>query len=76
MTNFGWKTYNRLLGERLNEIQEISKKNRLCQFNLLFKTSGICPINFIKFKGPLVFFIEIRDGDKLLKEAGEEQIKF
>ena len=76
MTNFGWKTYNRLLGERLNEIQEISKKNRLCQFNLLFKTSGICQINFIKFKGPLVFFIEIRDGDKLLKEAGEEQMKF
>ena len=37
---------------------------------------GISPINFIKFKGPFGFFKEIRNGDKLLKEAEGEQTKF
>ena len=30
----------------------------------------------MKFKGPFCFLTEIRVGDKLLKEAEQEQIKF
>ena len=37
---------------------------------------GISPLHFIKFKGPFVFFKEIKNGDRLLKEAEEDQIKF
>ena len=70
------ETYNKLLGERLNEIQEISKKVDFKNLTYYFKTSSISPIHFIKFKGPFVFFKETRDSDKLLKEAEEEQIKF
>ena len=68
------ETYNRLLGPKLNEIQEISKKTDFNNLTYYFKTSRISPINFIKFIVPFVFFKEIRDSDNLLKEA-EEQIK-
>ena len=58
MTNFQRKFVNdiRLFGERLNEIQETSKKIDFSNLTYYFKTSGIFPINFIKFKGPFVFF--------------------
>ena len=69
------ETYSRLSGERLNEIQEISNKIDFKNLTYYFKTSGISPINFTKFKGPFSFFKEIRDDDKILKEK-EEQIKF
>ena len=56
MTNFQRKKKfvgdNRIFSERLNEIQERSKK---IDFGNL--TSGIFPINFIKFKGPFVFLL-------------------
>ena len=41
-----------------------------------FKTPGITPINFIKFKGPISIFKEIRDGDKTLQEIEEDQKNF
>ena len=69
------ETYNRLLGPKLNEIQEISKKTDFNNLTYYFKTSRISPINFIKFIVPFVFFKEIRDSDNLLKEAEEEQKK-
>ena len=50
------ETYNRLLGKRLNEIKEISKKMDFNYLTYCFKTSGVSPINFIKFKGPFGFF--------------------
>ena len=50
------ETYNRLLGKRLNEIKEISKKMDFNYLTYYFKTSGVSPINFIKFKGPFGFF--------------------
>ena len=49
------ETYSRLLGERLNEMQEISKKIDFKNLTYYFKTSSISPINFIKFKCPFVF---------------------
>ena len=61
MTNFQRKKKfvndNRLFGERLNEIQERSKKIDFSNLTYYFKTSGIFPIHFIKFKGPFVFFL-------------------
>ena len=78
MTNFQCKkeTYNRLLDERLNEIQEISKEIDFKNLTYYFKTLGICPINFIKFKGPFAFFKEIKNGNVSLKKAEEEQNEF
>ena len=61
MTNFQRKKKfvgdNRIFSERLNEIQERSKKIDFGNLTYYFKTSGIFPINFIKFKGPFVFLL-------------------
>ena len=60
MTNFQRKKKFvndiRLFGERLNEIQETSKKIDFSNLTYYFKTAGRFPINFFKFKGPFVFF--------------------
>ena len=69
-------TYNRLLGERLNEIQEIRKKIDYNNLTYYFKTSDISPITFIKFKGPFGFFKETKSGNISLKKTEEEQNKF
>ena len=66
------ETYNRLLGERLNEIQIISKKIYFNSLTYYFKISGISLMNCIKFEGPFGILKEISDGDKLLKESEEE----
>ena len=50
------EAYNRLLDERLDEIQEISKEIDFNNLTYYFKTPGNAPINFIKFKGPFGFF--------------------
>ena len=42
------ETYNRLLGERLNEIEEINKEAEFNNLTYYFKISGISPINFIQ----------------------------
>ena len=57
---------------------ETRKVSREINYNKLiyhFTTPGIAPINFIKFKGPLNTFKEIRDGDKTLQEIEEDQKK-
>ena len=53
--------------KRINEVQEISKKIDFNNLTYYFKTSGISPINFIKFKGPFGFFNEIKNGNISLK---------
>ena len=50
------ETYNRLLSESLNEIQEISKEIDLNNLIHYFKVST-SQINFIEFKSPFVFFL-------------------
>ena len=70
------ETYNRLLNERLNGIQEISKKIDYSKSTYYFKDSHIFPINIIKFKGPFGFFEEIRNSNISIKKAEEEQNKF
>ena len=73
MTYFQCKTKLILLNERINQIQEISKKTDYNNFVYLFKDSRIPSTHFIKFKGPLSFFEKIENGDIPLKEADEEQ---
>ena len=63
------ETYNRLLGERMNEIQEISKETDLNNLTYYFKTSDISLINFIKFDGPFGFSKEIKNGNVSLKKS-------
>ena len=65
------ETYNRLLGERLNEIQEISKKIDFNNLTFDFKTLGLSPINLLNLKDHFFVFKEIRDGDKLLTDEEE-----
>ena len=65
------ETYNRLLNEKLNEIQEISEKN-IYYFKDLHNSS----INFIRFKGPFGFSEKIKNGDISLEEAEKRQEDF
>ena len=67
------ETYNRLLSERLDEIQEISKQIEYNNLTYPFKTKGISSIHFIKYKGPFNIFKEIRDGNKALQEIEKDQ---
>ena len=57
-------TWNTLLDERTDKIQEIAEKVDYNKLTYSFKDPHIAPINFIKHKGPFHFFKETRDGDK------------
>ena len=70
------ETYNRLLGEILNEIQEISKEIDFNNLTCYFRTASFSPINFIKFKGSFGFFKEIKNDNISLKKVEEEQNEF
>ena len=50
------ETYDRLLNDKLNEIQEISKKIDYNNLTYYFKDPRSSSINFIKFKGEFFFF--------------------
>ena len=63
-------TCYRLLNERLNKIQEISKKYDYNNLTYYFIDSRISLINFIKFKGPFGFFEEIKNGKYINKKSG------
>ena len=57
------ENYNKLFDEKLDEIQELSRKidNKNVNYNFTTKDKG--SINFIKFKGPFSLFKKIRYGD-------------
>ena len=61
-------TCNRLLNERLNKIQEISKKYDYNNLTYYFIDSRISLINFIKFKGSFGFFEAIKNGKYINKK--------
>ena len=58
------KTFNRLVDEGMNEIQEISKKIKYNDLTYHYITPGIKTTNFIEFRGPLHIFKEIKNGYK------------
>ena len=66
----------KLLDERTDEIQKISKEIDYNKLVYYFKTPRDTPINCIKFKGTFTIFKETRDGDKTLQEIEEDQKKF
>ena len=70
------ETYNKLLNERMTEIHKISREIDYKQLIYYFKTSVISPINFIIFRGPLHIHNEIKNRDKTMQAAEEENIKF
>ena len=70
------ETYNRLLNERLNKIQEMSKRIDQNNFTYYFKDPRSSSIDFIKFKGPFVFCEKIKKDDISLKEAEQSQGHF
>ena len=55
------ETYNRLLGQRFNEIQKLSKENDFKNLIYHFKTFSISSINFIKFKGLLILLNKVEN---------------
>ena len=70
------ETYNKLLNERMTEIHKISREIDYKQLIYYFKTSVISPINFIIFRGPLHIHNEIKNRDKTMQAAEEENFKF
>ena len=52
------ETFNRLLDERMDDIQKIGKKVNCNNLTYNYITTGIRPTNFIEFRGLLHIFIE------------------
>ena len=50
------KFLNRLLDEKMNEIQKISKEIDFNNLTYYFKSPNIAQINFVRFRGPLNIF--------------------
>ena len=52
---------NRLLDKRVDEIQKISIDIDFDNLTYHFKSSNSAPINFIKFRGPIHIFDDIKN---------------
>ena len=52
------ETFNRLLDERMDDIQKIGKKVNYNNLTYNYIFTGIRPTNFIEFRGLLHIFIE------------------
>ena len=50
----------------MDEIQEISKKNKYSNLTYHYVTPGISPTNFTEFRGPLHIFKETKNCDKTI----------
>ena len=70
------ETYSKLLDERVDDIQKVSREIAYNKLIYYFKTPGISLINFIKFRDPLHIYNEKKNGDKTIQAAEEEKIKF
>ena len=78
MINFQYKKkiFNKLLDERMDEIQQISKETDLNNLTYYFKSPNLALINFIGFTGPLNIDKEIQNSNISIKKAEEDQNKF
>ena len=67
---------NKLFDEKFDELQVLSREidYKILNYNFTTKDSG--SINFIKFQGPFSLFKKIRDRDRSLEMAEENQEKF
>ena len=70
------ETYNKLLNERMTKTQKISREIDYNKLIYYFKTPGISPINFIRFRDSQHIYNEINNDYKTIQAAEEEQIKF
>ena len=70
------ETYNKLLYEKLDEIQELSKEIDYKNLNYDFTTKASGSINVNGYNGPFSLFKKIRDGDISLEMAKEDQKNF
>ena len=57
----------------MDEILEISKKNNYNDLTYQYITPGNRPTKFIEFRDPLHLLKEIKNGDKTIQAAEEEQ---
>ena len=62
------ENFDRLLNEKVDEIQKISGEVNYNKLVYYFTTPGTASINFVKFKRSFNAFKEIRDDDKTLQE--------
>ena len=70
------KIFNKLLDERMDEIQQISKETDLNNLTYYFKGPNLALINFIGFTGPLNIYKEIQNSNISIKKGEEDQKKF
>ena len=70
------ENYNKFFGEKLDEIEELSREIDYKTLNYNFTTKASGSRNFIKFKSPFSLFKKIKDWDILTEMAEEDQEKF
>ena len=56
----------------MSEIQDISEKNDFNNLTYYFTSPNLVPINFISFRGPLIIYNEIKNGNTSIKKAEED----
>ena len=68
--------YNKILEKRMDEILEMSRKINFNSLIYKFKTPSISSMNFIKFKGPMHTYNQLKNGNITLSQLEEDQGKF
>ena len=72
--NFQYK--KKVLIERMDKIQIMSNEINLNYLTYYSTSPDLAPINFIGFRGPLNIYNEIKNGNILVKNVDEDQMKF
>ena len=70
------KKINRLLNERMDEIQKMGKEFDFNNLTYYLKSPNIAQINFVRFRGSLHVFEEIKNGNVLIEKIKKEQENF
>ena len=65
-----------LFDERTGEIRNMSKENDCNNLTYHYKTPGVAPINFLKYKCQLKICNNIKNGDITIEKIKMDQIKF
>ena len=69
------KIYDKILEERMDEIQEMSREIDYNNLTYIFK--GLTyPISFAKSGGPMYVYNQLKNGEKTLQQAEKEQKDF